>query len=97
MLELIAVLFVTTKLVRGGQLRLLPFYVKMIVGFYIVFVLFMALTAGTLAVVLHDLEHIETKWLGRTCFNIGYFFWNLIHWIFIFHYMRVACLFKMTF
>ena len=61
LLELIAVLFVTTKLVRGGQLRLLPFYVKMIVGFYIVFVLFMTLTAGTLAVVLHEWEHIESK------------------------------------
>ena len=40
LIEAIAITFVTTKLIKRGQFSLLPFYVKIFVGLYILFVLF---------------------------------------------------------
>ena len=58
LIELIVVIVVTSKLIRRCQLALLPFYVKIIVGVYIFFVLYMTSMAITFVLVLQNFAAI---------------------------------------
>ena len=62
------------------------FQVIFIIGCMIVFV-----------VIFKDWNEVQNQRLGHMTFIIGFLNFTVIHWTFTFHYLQVACLFKMTF
>ena len=96
-IEVAVVITVIVRLLKTAKISLHSFYVKLIMSAYLIMTLYLTTCAIIFVIVEQKLHTLMHKWLGHTIFDIGYFIWNLIHWAFTFHFLSVACLFKMTF
>ena len=98
-IELIAVIMVIYRLLKRARMSLLSFYVKLIMGAYLIMLLTLNAIVIAFFAVEDSMYKISEKHLGiwYSFFSVGFCMWNAIHWTFTFHFLSVACLFKMTF